>query len=294
MKKTLIAIACLLLLFTKAHADQVVLGVLEEPQKRNLEDLSVRILFGKQGRDWIALDHPDVSYKFNIHSIEWTVAFDGRNLGSIKSIDPDPNKEFVNDWYYKRDKLFLIDPGSKVPRLKNKSKSFSGWVEAPSYRPLILVSKPYFTDPEKWKPFKPDNSFKNKLYVPLKLVIGRFNAVKCVDDQLEPYHFKPEELILYKGYKNKTGRELISIGLDRKRIDCDYYVTAPEWKPQWFLLDGNNIEYIGRAMTLVDAGDYDNDGRSELVFWHSGYNRDGYVLIYNNFEKKVEYIWGYH
>ena len=46
-------------------------------------------------------------------------------------------------------------------------------------------------------------------------------------------------------------------------------------------------------MELIDAGDYDNDGKSELLFWYSGYNRDGYILIYDDFRKSAEYIWGY-
>ena len=47
-------------------------------------------------------------------------------------------------------------------------------------------------------------------------------------------------------------------------------------------------------MELVDAGDYDGDGRSELLFWRGGYNRDGYVLVFDELRQKVEYTWSYH
>jgi len=47
-------------------------------------------------------------------------------------------------------------------------------------------------------------------------------------------------------------------------------------------------------MRLVDAGDYDNDGTSEVVFWESDYNKGGYILFYNHFTAKEEFSWHYH
>jgi len=45
---------------------------------------------------------------------------------------------------------------------------------------------------------------------------------------------------------------------------------------------------------LLDVGDYDKDGKSEVLFWSSGYNEDGYVLYYDDFRKKVPFKWHYH
>lgn len=52
--------------------------------------------------------------------------------------------------------------------------------------------------------------------------------------------------------------------------------------------------FIARGLTLIDAGDYDGDGASELVFWYSGYNSDGYVLLRADLRRRVEYLWSYH
>jgi len=68
----------------------------------------------------------------------------------------------------------------------------------------------------------------------------------------------------------------------------------PSLAPAWYLIDGESIDYLGSEMTLLDAGDYDGDGESELLFWHSGYNSDGYVLIYRDFHEKAEFLWNYH
>lgn len=45
---------------------------------------------------------------------------------------------------------------------------------------------------------------------------------------------------------------------------------------------------------LVDAGDYDGDGKSEILFWFERYNRDGYVLFYDKCSKFDEFTWPYH
>jgi hypothetical protein len=47
-------------------------------------------------------------------------------------------------------------------------------------------------------------------------------------------------------------------------------------------------------MWLVDAGDYDNDGKSELVFSIDRYNRGGYELFYDDFKKRTIFEFGYH
>ena len=47
-------------------------------------------------------------------------------------------------------------------------------------------------------------------------------------------------------------------------------------------------------MTYIDAGDFDANGTSEVLFWFSGYNNDGYVLFTDNLKHRVEFTWHYH
>jgi len=47
-------------------------------------------------------------------------------------------------------------------------------------------------------------------------------------------------------------------------------------------------------MWLVDAGDYDNDGKSEIVFSISRYNRGGYELFYDDFKGHTVFEFSYH
>ncbi|TAK92320.1 MAG: hypothetical protein EPO06_00460 [Burkholderiaceae bacterium] len=291
-----LAFLILLTLSLPATADPLVLGVFEQPQCKQESTRSARLLFAKTGDRWVALNNQyEFSENRHLTLPSWTIVLDGRNLGNLKLRDPNPASPTLKDWYYGRDKLYVPENPEKVPTVKNESKSFGGWCQAPEARPLVLVSRANFDDPEKWKPFSPDQSYKQSLYLPLKLVVGRFNAIHCIEgaDHSEPWDFKPEDLVLYKGYRSAFGKELVSIGIDLTKIGCDS-IVEPQWSNHWFLFDGEKIEFIGNQMELVDSGDYDNDGRSELLFWYSGYNRDGYVLIYDDLRQKVEYLWGYH
>jgi len=46
-------------------------------------------------------------------------------------------------------------------------------------------------------------------------------------------------------------------------------------------------------MWLVDAGDYDNGGKSEVLFAIDGYNMGGYRLFYDDFSRSAEFRFYY-
>lgn len=287
------------LLAGQVSAEPVYLGVLEEPQ--TLPQVSARLLFVKEGNDWRSLAAEsafgDTTLAPNLDSIVWTVAFKGRSLGALLLEDKEPARLSINDWFYGRDKLFQVRTGQDIPRVPNTEGWFGGWMKVPASRPLALVSRPSFSDHDGWQPLIPDEAMRSLLYVPLRLVVGRFNAYRCPGgpyvNEPSPYDFKAEDTVIDEAYVSSRGSRLIAIGLDPEFFGCDDLVP-PEWSANWFLLEEGNIDFLAREMTLVDAGDYDNNGQSELLFWHSGYNEDGYVLMYDSFRKKIEYFWSYH
>jgi hypothetical protein len=60
-----------------------------------------------------------------------------------------------------------------------------------------------------------------------------------------------------------------------------------EFSSRWFVITPERqVQYLGANMWLVDAGDYDNDGKSELVFSIDDYNRGGHKLFYNDFKQR--------
>lgn len=289
----LIAILGLLLTSHALAGEPVLLGVLEEPQCAKERTVRARIMFVSEGSRWKSLAVRETARRIEVTDKEWTVALDGRSVATVILGDPNPDSPQPTDWYYARDKLYM--PVGKYPTVSNKN-SFSGWCEAPSRRPLVLTSQPMVSDPAIWKPVAVSGDYKRKLCQSMKLVLARTDVVHCRDAEgirPEPFDFQPEDLKLYKAYRSKTEGILISVGLDFAKYGCDG-VTGPAWLPHWFLLRDAAVDLVGTGMELVDAGDYDGDGRSEALFWKSGYNRDGYVLLFDHLRQKAEYIWGYH
>jgi len=274
--------------------EPVLLGVLEEPQCAKERGVGARIMFVSERARWESLALRDASPTLDVTERKWTVALDGRSLGTVTlENSSSPGAPQVTDWYYTRDKLFV--PGGNYPSVNNL-ESFAGWCEAPSRRPLVLVSHSMIRDPAGWKPLAISNGYRRKLYQPMKLALGTTNVFRCRDPEglmPEPFDFQPEDLKLYKVYRSKTEGILVSIGLDPEGYGCDG-VTEPAWLAHWFLLHDAQVDLIGTGMELVDAGDYDGDGRSEVLFWKSGYNRDGYLLVFDGLRQKAEYTWSYH
>ena len=274
----------------------LILGVLEQPQCKDEQKQAGRLLFAKVGKSWIALDHGYSKLKgFNPSLQSWTISLDGHSLGKINLRDQDPATPNPMDWNYGRDKLYEALGSGSLPIRANHSKAFAGWCGTPSLRPLVILSESNVDDPGKWQVFSPEGSYRQRLFASLKRAIGQSKVLHCVgkSEVPKPFKFNPFDLVLYKGYRSAFGREIVSIGIDQKNFKCDG-VLGPEWSNHWFLVEGTSIKFIGREMELVDVGDYDRDGQPEFLFWHSGYNQDGYVLMHDHFKQKSEYLWGYH
>jgi hypothetical protein len=273
-------------------AKKLLLGVLEEPQCSKTKDIRARIMFAYDGSDWNTLATPDLYVSKQITSQEWTIGFDGKSLGTLMLNDPSPNSPTPSDWYYRRDKLYSYS-GAIAP-IANSKMMFGGWCDPPKTRPFVLVSRPNVSDPERWKPFSVGNDYKQELYEAFKRVVG--DVINCkdpYDNKGEPFLFDVEALKIHNGYRSRNGNALISIGLDLNQYRCDGPSDA-SWASQWFLIRNNQIAFIGNEMMLVDAGDYNGDGKSEILFWSSGYNKDGYILYFDDLQQKVEYKWSYH
>ena len=85
---------------------------------------------------------------------------------------------------------------------------------------------------------------------------------------------------------------MVALQLDPSKYNCDG-PRGPTWSYHWFLVSADQV-FIDLEMDFVDAGDYDGDGKSEVLFWHNGYNEDGYSLYFDDFTRRVDFWWHYH
>jgi hypothetical protein len=275
----------------------VVLGVLEDVPgvyASESDHPGVRVVFRKEGHDWQAFPShcPDPQCLKSISSeyppeMTWIVAFDGRNLGQVKGRTP---KEFH---FYSH--VGLQEIAGSVPIVGKRSTEYGGFTDASVYRPLVANSKPYFKDPESWKSsqLRPDL---------LELVRRKFRekfpkvckSSKEDETKLEPFSYHIEDVKLVKAYASRKGWVVARLHL-AEAIDCEDTEAGFEIDDPWFLVDPQrSAKYLDSGMWLVDAGDYDGDGKSELVFSIDRYNRGGYELFYDDFTKRAVFEFGYH
>jgi hypothetical protein len=275
------------------------LGVLEEVPGvyvGEASSLRVRVVFRREGQGWVAFpsDCPDQQCLKTISSayppeITWTISFDGRKVGQVTGHTP---AEFK---FYAHVGLQEITSGGSVPVVGNRSAEFSGFLDTPVHRPLIANSEPNYVDPEHWKPVSPSTELVGSLRRQFR---GKFPKLCGIDPRdetkLTPITYRDDSVKIVKSYHSNRGWWLARLHLDGA-IDCNDVEAGLEIDDPWFVVGPQgNPEYLDSWMWLVDAGDYDNDGKSELVFSIDQENRGGYILYFEDFKKRAIFKFGYH
>jgi hypothetical protein len=244
-------------------AEPVYLGV--------LEGATPRVAFRFQDGHWSAMPR-DVDNLATMGAryprrVTWTIAFDGRNLGTITSSQPARYKNRMELGTQ------VLAAGSHAPLLRNGS----------GYRLLVVVSQPNYKDPDGWKPIHPaaDAPY-----------LGAVKAAHRKSSEADQRCIVEDSGLSVAGktYGSAHGDVLIGIGPRDMRNDCAPYEG-------WFLAGKGGVRFIRSVLsgegglTLIDAGDYDGDGVSELLFREDGVGDgdDEYVLYCSRDGKTVEF-----
>jgi hypothetical protein len=287
------------LLFSKNNSSNVIVGIMEDDRQELAnwkegpsKDRDIRPLFEKRGNEWIlSTNHPE--------EIQWTIAFDGKDSGVIKSRPKEQTSASSMEAY-----IHVPEPQRGQSLIIGKpSDDFSGWLNTVVNRPLVLVSRNNFSDPDLWKPFQPSGN-------QTKFFRSAFRAeyskvTNCDEDEKPlpgPWKYEDSAIRITQSYHSKNGDSLVGMFLEGGRcgINEDPFVQQlflfkPDKSNLHIVLKSRHPESFGNlSLSLVDAGDYDADGKSELIFFLSGYNEDGYALAYDSFRKSVHWTWSYH
>ena len=291
-KKFLIVIVMLALQAGAAEKNAII-GVLEdvtaryagEPYKR-----AVRVVFEKNGSEWRAFpnDCEDVNCLKTAVSrypekVEWTVAFDGKSLGRLTT----RAKEIQ---FYSNIGLQEITGAAAIPAVGERT--YTTFASDTLYRPLIAVSQPNFKDPELWKPAKISPQILASMRRMFREKFPRLCRLNQ-DENPVPFDYLDKEIDVRKAYASQKGWILAALNL-KDAVTC-----TPELPMVgidcWFVADPQKkIQHLDVEGWLIDAGDYDRDGKSELIFQIDDYNRGGYVLYYDDFKKRAVFGFTYH
>lgn len=276
------------------------LGILEDVPGDNPESphsRGVRVVFEKQGDRWRAFpsSSPEEGYLKTLPSqypreMTWTISFDGRSLGRLTARTP---AEFP---FYSEVGLQEITSAGVVPIVGKRSAEYGGSLDALVYRPLVAISKPYFKDPDGRKPLASTSlELLKRLRLAFRVKFPKLcMASKRDPSRLEPFLYRDEDIRVAKAYSSRDGRSIARLHLEGA-IDCEDVEAGFDIDDPWFLVNPDaSAHYLDSGMWLVDAGDYDNDGESELVFSIDRENRGGYELFYNRFRKHEVFEFLYH
>lgn len=212
------------------------------------------------------------------------------------------------EWY--SDIGLLLAKSAVTSWSGDRLMEFAGWQHIPLARPIPVTSRNAVPkDPDSWKISNVDASSRRAASLEMarrleSLGICRRMHLKWRDG------VGKDALKIKAAWSNKAGAGLMVIGLsDAGREACSGLPAGQEQLDDrlgellisrtpgraWVVLpeSATNTQRAG-TFALIEMADFDGDGKSEALFFYSGYNRDGYVLLHSGMTKKVEFMWGYH
>ena len=293
----LISIALGLCTAASPQAQPLLLGILEDSPGHyadapNYRD--VRVVFRRADDRWEAFPNSCTekdclksnAAKFPAE-VRWTIAFDGQKLGEVTARTPPAFNSYSNIGQQQ------ITGAVPPPTVGKRSAEFGGFRGQPVYRPLVSVSQPNYRDPDGWK-LAPLS--KELLLASQKAFRQKFpkveNCTKAHPDKPVPWSYPTENIQQQKAYASKRNWSLVKLSVSGNLCDGP---PDDAFQPQWFVITPEReVRWLDSDLWLVDAGDYDNDGRSELVFSIDGYNRGGYKLFYDDFRQTAVFEFNYH
>jgi hypothetical protein len=277
-------------------AQPTILGVLEDVPPVYAGDVdkpAVRVLFRFDNSRWIAYPS-DCSNQDCLRTVvskypttsRWLITFQGRELTQLIGRTP------LDFKFYSEVGLQEVQQSSTIPWVGKRSEDYGGFIGTAVYRPLVAVTMPYFVDPDGWK----ESPVPSAIQTILRKAFRRLNPKLCWGNQSNeqaatPFHFRNDQVAVARAYKSRSGFWLARLHLD-DACACDEVVEIDD---PWFIVrPDKSVKYLDAGIWLVDTGDYDNDGKSELLFSIDGYNRGGYELFYDDFAKHSTFEYSFH
>lgn len=284
-----------------AQAPEASIGILEERPPSNTAETSrfvVRAVFHREGAGWTAFDDSSLLTAAYPRSIDWTVGFSGRSVGKVKGETPRAGWSFYADVGTQ-----VIAQTPPPPSVGSRSMEFAGWMDMPVYRPLVASSTGRVGDPEMWTRATPGPKVLDELRRTFRAAFPVAERCTNVDDtEPDRWVYSVNDLVVDRTYASSTGWRIARVSLPIDAYGCDGPVPeedagtgASPWAARTYVVSPTGkVADLGRSLLLVDAGDYDGDGQSELIFQLSGYNLGGYVLWTSSFAKSATFNFHFH
>ena len=249
----------------------------------------VRPAFQKAGAAWSVVKPDSIP-----NHVFWTVGFDGKALGKIESRSSAATPSAVHLTFVQT----ITSPRSAIPTVGTPMTKYAplGMEPTKGRRPLVLVSKPYVADPDEWTRIaQPPLEVESAARAAFKKDFP--HVYRCKEEAVveRNWRFRDSSLRITSAYASNKHSFLLQLSLDAG--DCGYVDDPNDWRadPWYFLPADGNPRRIGAFMSLLDAGDYDNDSRSEVIFMiEQPEDTEGFALFDAEMHKRASLLWTYH
>ncbi len=271
---------------------ELYVGALEDVAGYEGHYNAVRAVFRKTGREWLPFPAEcaevgclqDLKRHFP-DAVTWDIGFSGRYLGQLKSQLPGLVQAVSEVG------LQNVVSG-KVPKIGKRSLEYGGFIEQPVYRPLVAISEKSFRDPDNWRRAQPSAKMSARLRHAFRQRFPAVSNCKSIDDEKAlPWAYRDGNIKLERFYASNRGWSVAEVALQQYRCDGppdDAFID------QWFAVSPKgDVTYLEGGMHLLDAGDYDGDGKSEIMFTIDRYNEGGYTLYYDDFRRHATFNFHY-
>jgi hypothetical protein len=233
--------------------------------------------------------------------LTWIVAFDGKRVGKVES-EPiqRASLEKVNG---PSNIHSILTPPAGIPTIGKPDGRFSGNHGRETRRPLVVVSQPNFADPDQWKPRDAPDDVVSHARAKLRTVLNHVRQCDSSNEAVKTdWNYPEAEVRVVKSWGSNKGAFILETKFQHNH--CLFNVNGEDYQSLggnqfFYVTPSHEATFLGLQWELVDAGDYDVDGKSEVIFYVAegkdfDIEHEGYVLFYDDFRRSVKFIWENH
>ncbi len=272
------------------------IGVLEERPGANTEEAPrfvVRAIFHKDAAGWQSYD-PNCNDEACLSSspanapeeTTWTISNHGQSLGEVTASTPAVWTLYADVGHQE------LAAGVTAPAFGERSNDFAPDAGTPLQRPLIATSPAAFADPEGWMEWPLTDEAQQAVRQSFQAQFTGVSHCANASAAPQPRTYGAGDVELSQNYASPAGWRIATARLTG--YGCDGPLEGAYAEQTYAISPDNEARLLGEGYRFLDAGDFDADGKSEVIFVINQYNAGGYALYANDFAQNAVFDFSYH
>jgi hypothetical protein len=226
-------------------------------------------------KQWQAAPRPGEAEPIAVlpKAFSWDVCFSGRSEGQLTG-------NLVVEGMPSTSPPYVLRPEDRAPWRTRRALDYAGWLGTPVYKPILLLSSLNSSckDSEKWRRAGSETVKKNISVMTSELR----KSFAAANPGTVQYEFDDKNVKVVQSWVSPKNGLFVSLKTVPKSPDVETFQVSRT----------GEVTYSGRNMIFIDAGDFDGDGVTELLFRRHGNKKDVY-LLFTKGSKVAESIWDY-